>query len=164
MQKTHKIIQKDTIHKSLSRINQIENRKSGIKTNDIACYIRSTMQKYCGVFRTLKTLKEGIKKIEEITQLSKNVFFLDKSKVFNTARIESIELLNLIEVARATIHSAANRKESRGAHALNDFPKRDDKNWCKHTLWYSDEGRLDYKPVQMNPLTVRSFTPQNRTF
>ncbi|MPT41725.1 MAG: succinate dehydrogenase/fumarate reductase flavoprotein subunit, partial [Achromobacter sp.] len=93
-----------------------------------------------------------------------NIYFKDKSKVFNTARVEALELANMTEVARATIKSAANRTESRGAHALDDHPTRDDENWLKHTLWYSEGSRLDYKPVQMKPLTVESFPPKARTF
>ena len=88
----------------------------------------------------------------------------DKSKVFNTARIEAMELDNLVETARATVVSAAARTESRGAHARDDFPERDDGQWLRHTLFYSEGNRLEYKPVNMKPLTVPTFEPKKRTF
>jgi succinate dehydrogenase / fumarate reductase flavoprotein subunit len=88
----------------------------------------------------------------------------DKSKVFNTARVEALELDNLVETAKATIVSAEARKESRGAHAHRDFPTRDDANWIKHSLYYTEGNRLDYKPVNMKPLTVETFEPKARTF
>jgi succinate dehydrogenase / fumarate reductase flavoprotein subunit len=84
--------------------------------------------------------------------------------VFNTAKVEALELANLIEVARATMVSAEARKESRGAHAHSDYEHRDDENWMRHTLWFSEGDRLDYKPVQMKPLTVESVPPKARTF
>src|SRR5690606_16893994 len=107
---------------------------------------------------------EGVQQIDELAKQAEHVAFKDKSKVFNTARIEALELTNMTEVARATIKSAANRTESRGAHALDDHPERDDENWLRHTLWYSEDGRLDYKPVQLKPLTVETFPPKARTF
>ena len=122
------------------------------------------MQTHCGVFRTLELLNEGVEQIEALAPQVANVYYKDKSKVFNTARVDALELCNMIEVARATIKSAANRTESRGAHALNDHPERDDENWLKHTLWYSEGSRLDYRPVQMKPFTVDSIPPQPRTF
>jgi succinate dehydrogenase / fumarate reductase flavoprotein subunit len=100
----------------------------------------------------------------EIEQRCKNIHVADKSKVFNTARIEALEVDNLIETAKATIVSAEARKESRGAHAHRDFAERDDANWIKHSLWYSEGNRLDYKPVNMKPLTVETFKPKARTF
>jgi succinate dehydrogenase / fumarate reductase flavoprotein subunit len=94
----------------------------------------------------------------------KHVAFKDKSKVFNTARVEALELDNLIETAKATITSALARKESRGAHAQSDHPTRDDDVWMKHTLWFSEGNRLEYKPVITKPLTVDTFKPKPRTF
>jgi succinate dehydrogenase / fumarate reductase flavoprotein subunit len=88
----------------------------------------------------------------------------DKSKTFNTARIEALELENLVEVARATMVSAEARTESRGAHDRSDYAKRDDQNWLKHTLWYSDGDRLDYKPVNLKPLTAQTFEPKVRSY
>jgi succinate dehydrogenase / fumarate reductase flavoprotein subunit len=102
--------------------------------------------------------------IESLVPQVENMYFKDKSKVFNTARVEALEVTNMIEVARATTKSAANRTESRGAHALSDHPERDDENWLRHTLWFSEGSRLEYKPVQMKPLSVESFPPKERTF
>ena len=160
----HHAVPQEAVDFSLDRVNKLESRASGEKTQDVGNDIRNTMQKHCGVFRTLAMLREGVTKIDALAERAADIHFKDKSKVFNTARIEALELANMVDVARATIHSAANRTESRGAHALDDHPERDDENWIKHTLWYSEGNRLDYKPVQMKPLTVESFPPKTRTF
>jgi succinate dehydrogenase / fumarate reductase flavoprotein subunit len=88
----------------------------------------------------------------------------DKSRTFNTARIEALELDNLVEVAMATMVSAEARKESRGAHDRSDCPKRDDAVWLKHSLWYKEGNRLAYKPVNLRPLTAQSFEPKVRAY
>jgi succinate dehydrogenase / fumarate reductase flavoprotein subunit len=116
------------------------------------------------VFRTQELLDAGAREILKLEERVKHVSFQDKSKVFNTARVEALELENLIETAKATMISAAARKESRGAHAHSDFPNRDDANWMKHTLFYSENNRLDYKAVRTKPLTVETFKPKARTF
>ncbi|MEN4921872.1 succinate dehydrogenase flavoprotein subunit [Achromobacter spanius] len=163
-QHAHQDLPKQAVEFSLDRVNKLESRTSGEKTQDIGNAIRFSMQRHCGVFRTLELLNEGVTQIEDLAKQADNIYFKDKSKVFNTARVEALELANMTEVARATIKSAAARTESRGAHALDDHPTRDDENWLKHTLWYSEGSRLDYKPVQMKPLTVESFPPKARTF
>jgi succinate dehydrogenase / fumarate reductase flavoprotein subunit len=122
------------------------------------------MQAHCGVFRTGGLLTEGVSRIMELEQRVKRVALSDKSRVFNTARVEALELDNLIETAKASIVSAQARTESRGAHARDDFPERDDANWMKHTLWYADGNRLAYKPVNLKPLSVATFEPKKRTF
>jgi len=163
-QHAHQPVPQQAVEFSLDRVNKLESRTSGEKTQDIGNAIRFSMQRHCGVFRTLELLNEGVTQIEDLAKQADHIYFKDKSKVFNTARVEALEMANMTEVARATIKSAAARNESRGAHALDDHPTRDDENWLKHTLWYSEGSRLDYKPVQMKPLTVESFPPKARTF
>jgi succinate dehydrogenase / fumarate reductase flavoprotein subunit len=160
----HKSLPADAADLALSRVAKIDGSSKGERVQDVAQSIRDAMQHYCGVFRTSDLLKEGVQKIMEIGERVKNVHVADKSKVFNTARVEALELDNLIETAKATIVSAEARNESRGAHAHRDFPERDDTNWMRHSLWYSEGNRLDYKPVNLKPMTVESFVPKKRTF
>ncbi len=102
--------------------------------------------------------------MKEIARRAERISISDKSKVFNTARVEALELENLVETAMSTVVSAEARKESRGAHTREDFPERDDQNWMKHTLWFKEGNRLDYKPVHLRPLSVETMQPKVRTY
>ncbi len=149
---------------TLARLAALDGRAQGERTAEVADDIRKAMQTHCGVFRTATLLEEGKRKIAELDQRRAQIAISDKSKVFNTSRIEALEVDNLIETAKATIVSAAARTESRGAHARDDFSERNDVDWIKHTLWYSDGNRLAYKAVNSKPLTVATFEPKKRTF
>jgi len=169
--KTHKALPADAADKSLARIARLDAAKDGEYAQKVADDIRATMQLHAGVFRTQATLDEGVAKIAALRERVNAIGLKDNSKVFNTARIEALEVDNLIEAAQATIVSAAARRESRGAHTVNDyadspeFPNgRNDKEWHKHSLWYKDGNRLSYKAVQMKPLTVESVPLKTRTF
>jgi succinate dehydrogenase / fumarate reductase flavoprotein subunit len=130
----------------------------------VGAEMRRVMQAHCGVFRFPDMLVEGVARIKEVAERAMRMEIADKSKTFNTARIEALELDNLIEVAVATLVSAEARTESRGAHDRADYPKRDDVNWMKHTLWYSEGSRLAYKPVNLKPLTAETFEPKVRSY
>ena len=161
---SHKDLPADCADAPLARLARLESSSDGEPIQDVANSIRASMQKHCGVFRTSELLKEGVEQIAQIEQRVQHIHLKDKSKVFNTARVEALEVENLIETAKATIVSAEARKESRGAHSHRDFQDRDDANWLKHTLWFRDGNRLAYREVQMKPLTVETFKPKARTF
>ena len=157
--------------KTIARLDRLDNATDGEYAQDVANDLRAAMQHHAGVFRTQATMDEGVTKIAQLRERVNKIGLKDKSKVFNTARIEALEVENLIESAQATIVSAAARRESRGAHSVNDYgdtPQnpngRNDTDWHKHTLWFSEGSRLSYKPVQMKPLTVDSVPLTTRTF
>ena len=160
----HKPLPADATDKVLARLARLENQKGGENVAQVGTALRKTMQAHCGVFRFADMLKQGVSKIGEVAERAAQTEIGDKSRVFNTARIEALELDNLVEVALATMVSAEARNESRGAHARDDFPERDDDKWLKHTLYFSAGRRLDYKPVRLKPLTVESFPPKARVY
>jgi succinate dehydrogenase / fumarate reductase flavoprotein subunit len=160
----HRALPKDAGELTRQRLARLDAAGAGERVVDVLTDLRRTMQAHCGVFRFPDDLIEGVKKVKVIADRAARSFIADRSKVFNTARVEALELDNLVDTALATIVSAEARKESRGAQARADFPERDDKNWMKHTLWYKEGNRLAYKPVHLRPMTVDSFEPKVRTY
>jgi succinate dehydrogenase / fumarate reductase flavoprotein subunit len=155
---------KDAADYSRSRVARLDSQADGEPVHEVRADLQRTMQAHCGVFRFPDLLDEGVSRIAGIAERATRTGIRDKSQVFNTARIEALELDNLVDVARATIISARARQESRGAHDRADFPKRDDVNWLKHSLWYREGDRLEYKPVNLKPLTVETFVPKARVY
>jgi succinate dehydrogenase / fumarate reductase flavoprotein subunit len=160
----HPELPKDAADMTLTRLSRLENQRNGEHVYAVAADLRRTMQANCGVFRFPDLLDAGVAQIHEIAERAGHSEIRDHSRTFNTARVEALELDNLVEVARASMVSARAREESRGAHDRADFPERDDRNWLKHTLWYSAGDRLDYKPVHLQPLTAEPFEPKVRTY
>jgi len=170
-ERAHKPLPEDAAELPLARLARLDASASGEYAQDVAGDIRKAMQQHAAVFRTQASLDEGVAKIAKLADRVRSIHLADKSKVFNTARVEALEVENLIECARATMVSAAARKESRGAHSVADYgdtPEhpngRNDAEWLKHTLWYSHGDRLDYKPVNMKPLSTEPIPPKVRTF
>ncbi len=160
----HQDLPKDAADRPLARLARLDSAKSGENVFEVGAEMRRTMQLHCGVFRFPDGLAEGVRRMGEVSNRAGQLFFKDKSKVFNTARVEALELENLVEVAVSTMVSANARQESRGAHDRSDFPNRDDAKWMKHTFWYKEGNRLEYRPVNLKPLTVESFEPKARVY
>ena len=149
---------------SRQRVSRLDSQTGGEEVNEVRGEMQRTMQAHCGVFRFPDLLGQGLEKIKALSERVMRTQIRDKSKVFNTARIEALELENLMEAARATMVCANARQESRGAHDRADFPKRDDANWLKHSLWFREGDRLEYKAVNLKPLSVQSFEPKARVY
>jgi succinate dehydrogenase / fumarate reductase flavoprotein subunit len=171
MPKEHKALPAGYADKTLARLSRLENQTNGSSVNDTRLAMQRTMQNHCGVFRFKDKLEEGVQKILEIEKQVAVTEIKDKSKVWNTARVEALELDNLIEVAKATMICANARKESRGAHVRDDAPDtaenpngRNDAEWHKHTLWSRDGNKLSYKPVNMTPLSVETIALKTRSY
>jgi succinate dehydrogenase / fumarate reductase flavoprotein subunit len=167
----HKPLPADAADRTLARLARLDSQKDGENVAAVANDMRRVIQAHCGVFRFPDMLVAGVAKIKEISERAARTSIGDRSRIFNTARVEALELDNLVEVARATMVSAEARKESRGAHDRADYPDRpgfpngrDDQNWLKHTLWFKDGDRLEYKPVNLKPLTVESIAPKARAY
>jgi succinate dehydrogenase / fumarate reductase flavoprotein subunit len=160
---------KDSADLSLSRLDKLRNASGGTGTAQLRLNMQRAMQSHCAVFRTGPVLEEGHKLIHDIQAGMADVHVSDRSLIWNSDLIETLELDNLMAQAVVTMDSAKNRTESRGAHAREDFPERDDKNWMKHTLsWLDEKGNvtLDYRPVHTYTLTndVAYVEPKARVY
>ena len=155
---------RDAAEGSLARLDRLESQKDGESVHEVQAAMRRTMQEHCGVFRFPEMLAKGVAEIEAVAERVSRTGIGDHSRVFNTARIEALEVENLIEAAKATMMGAANREESRGAQARADFPERDDTNWLKYSLWYREGNRIDYRPVHLKPLTVETVALKKRVY
>jgi len=171
-ERSHRSLPDSGADATLARIDRLNRQKTGVSVHVIHRAIQRTMQNHAGVFRFPEHLQQGTRRILEIEASAQHLEIKDKSDVWNTARIEALELQNMMEVAKATMISAEARKESRGAHMRDDAPDtaefpngRNDRDWLKHTLFLPLEGnKLIYKPVNLQPLTVDSVAPQTRSY
>ncbi len=171
----HQILADDCIDEALARLERWENplhKQDEESNNSSESYsvpqlkeeLQQVMEEKCGVFRTEKVLAEGVEKVKQIKDKFEHAYITDHSVIFNTARVEALELENLIEIGLATVISALARKESRGAHSRVDYEIRDDESWMKHSLYYMNDHRLNYKPVHTKALSVDTFPPKERVY
>jgi succinate dehydrogenase / fumarate reductase flavoprotein subunit len=152
------------IEAAMARLNRLNNSTGGEKVAELRKELQSTMQLYFGVFRDGASMQKGLGLLKEIRERIANVHLEDKSQAFNTSRIEALELENLMEVAEATAIAAEERKESRGAHARNDFTERDDENWLCHSVFFPQTKSVGKRAVNFAPKTMDPFPPKVRTY
>ena len=153
-----------SVEAAMARFGRLDQPGEGISVGELRDEFRKTMEDHAGVFRTEEIMAEGVEKLKALRAKLPDVRLGDRSKVFNTARVEALELENLVDTGIAIAYSALMRKESRGAHSRPDYPGRDDENWMKHSLYFKEGDRMDYKPVQTKPLTVETFPPKERVY
>ena len=155
---------KDDIDVSLERLNKLNESSKGFDPADVKKELQECMQNYFGVFRRGEFMKKGLDQLNELKEKVENLHLKDKSNAFNTSRVEAIELQNLFEVAEATAISAYQRTESRGAHARDDYPDRDDKNWLCHTIYNPTSKSVTKREVNFSPSKVKAFPPKVRSY
>lgn len=160
----HRPMNEASVEAAMERFSRWDQGGEGISVRELRDEFRKTMEDHAGVFRTEEIMTEGVEKLKALRDKLPEVRLGDQSKVFNTARVEALELENLIDCGISIAYSALERQESRGAHSRPDYPDRDDANWMKHSLYYREEDRMDYKPVRTKPLTVETFPPKERVY
>lgn len=158
------VLTDDDIAASLVRYDRWQNSKDGESPSVIRDEMQRVMQSDFGVFRTGEIMEQGLHRLDALRERLAHARLLDKSKVFNTELVTALELDNLMATAYATAKAALTRTESRGAHSREDFPKRDDAKWIKHTLYFMDDDAIDFRPVNMSPKEVKPFEPKERVY
>ena len=152
------------IEAAMARLNKIESNAGGEKAPEVRAEMQRIMQSCFGIFRTGEDMERGKQELIELRERAENIGLTDNSKVFNTARIEALEVQNLFETAEATAQVAAVREESRGAHSREDFTERDDENWLTHSMYWKEAKKIGRREVNMTPRTVDTFVPKARTY
>lgn len=152
------------IETAMYRLNKIENNPNGEKAPEVRAEMQRIMQECFGIFRTGEDMERGKKELMALRERADNVGLTDTSKVFNTARIEALELQNLFETAEATAQVASVREESRGAHSREDYPDRDDDKWLTHSIYWKEGKKVGRREVNLSPKTVDTFQPKARTY
>jgi succinate dehydrogenase / fumarate reductase flavoprotein subunit len=161
---SHRPLDEAQVDKAMSRLARWEQTGDGETVPALRNELKRIMETHCGVFRTAELMQEGVRELAKLRERMPEVRLQDHSKIFNTARIEALELENLMDIAMATLMSAEARQESRGAHSRVDFPERDDANWLQHTLYFLQDDRIDFRPVRIRPLSVETFPPKPRVY
>ena len=152
------------LDKAMARLQKLNSSEGGESISAVREELQKIMQLYFGVFREGESMQKGLQLLRDLKSKIDNLHLRDKSGAFNTDRIEALELQNLFEVAFATAVAAEERKESRGAHARNDFTERDDENWLKHSIYYPQDERVGKRDVNFKPATLDAFPPKVRTY
>ncbi len=160
----HRTMDDSAVEQAMARLTRWEQPGEGVSVRELRDEFRKCMEDHAGVFRTEEVMAEGVEKLKDIRSRLGEVRLKDQSRVFNTARVEALELENMVDLGMGIALAALKRQESRGAHSRPDYPKRDDENWMKHSLYFQENDRLEYKPVRTKPLSVESFPPKERVY
>ena len=157
-------LSKENVEQSIMPLVKLQETKAGESVFALKAEMQNIMQSYFGVYRNETLMKEGIEKLKSVTEKTKKIHLGDKSNQFNAERVEILEYLNLLDIANSTAYSALERKESRGAHAREDYPERDDENWLCHSLYFKNNDQVKKRKVNLSPKSVDAFKPKARVY